>query len=593
MMSKDDGFEGRTSVLLYAVTLISLVALVILVLLTTNLMLDTVYFIDQIQLESFFIDIVVILFGGIGFVYYFILPGLPLLLLVDGQVLSSDYKRILMITVYSSVGNFAILLSGLLIGYPIIGAIAPLVLFMTSLVFRILNDAKESKEELRQMGRIRWPHIRKKPSISAVAGIILISISLIIRLIIFNSNVVEYSDVIVYHNQIISISINDYLLNSEFTARAPLYTMFSYQMSFFTPTQLSGLKTVSFMFSILLLVPAISIMKTLSNNKNSVLVNIGFPVIFAIYPWNLMMASVALQDILLTYYIISFFALILLDERSTIIAAGITAGLAFLCRYSLGLLGPIGILYLAFRNHREGLRDTIGFSFLWAATVGTWILRNFLVAGVPFSTTDEGLFSLSNFIPGIINIVKQFSADRHGMNSATFWIPIIVGLLLVSARESNFERIKRFFSLDYLFIYITLLGQMVVLAFFHSQQYRFMLSIIWFFPILWVLLMESFDIPGKNLMLLGWIFFSITHSINIFRNYWVFHMGRLPVASNLDLYNIMPAIMPAVGNAEMAIIALLVIASLTALILLFFKPPNQFSHDGDKIEMKANEAIGD
>ncbi|MHA2312971.1 MAG: hypothetical protein ACXADF_15895 [Candidatus Thorarchaeota archaeon] len=588
-------FKGSIRIVLYALTGISLIALAILVLLTTDPLGDSLFFIDQIRIDSILIDLNVILFGAIGFAYYFILPGLPLLIRSGGRWLSWDHKDILVATMYSGIGNYGVLLLAMAVGLPSLGVPAPLFLFVAALGVRILMDRHGYLRLAIEPMPFKWPQFRTYSSYAMIAGVILVVFSLIIRFSIFNSNVVEFSDVLVYHQQIISISFNDYLMNPNFTARAPLYTMFSYQFSYFTPTPLASLKAISFMYSLLLFVPAFSIMQTLSKNRNSVFIRIGFPVLFAIYPWNMMMASVALQDILLTFYVMSFVALILISEQKTVIAAGIAAGLSFLCRYSLGILGPLGFLYLAVRDRRTRVGTTFAYGFLWSAIAGTWIFRNLAVAGVPFSTTDEGLFSLSNFVPGIINIVKEFGMDRHGMNSATLWFTIIIGVLYLFRKNQDRSKIRAFFSLDYIFIYIILFGQIITLSFFFSQQYRFMLSIIWFFPVLWILLMDTFDMPGKHLMLSGWIFFSITHSMNIVRNYWVFYLGRLPVGSSSGPFIVVPAIMPTLANfiavlMSLSIVLIFTVLSRIALMPLIKNTSERIDSDKDQIVTVENRA---
>ncbi|TFH05182.1 MAG: hypothetical protein E4H14_13260, partial [Candidatus Thorarchaeota archaeon] len=313
---------------------------------------------------------------------------------------------------------------------------------------------------------------RDRISYIAIVGMIVIVFSLVMRYILFNSNIVEFSDVLDYHHQIESISSSDFLLNPGFAARAPLYAMYGYLFTFFTPTILTSLKVVSFMYSLLLFAPAYSIVRSLTRNKDSPFIKFAFPVIFAIYPWTMIMASVALQDILLTFYVMSFVALILIQEQKGTLAASVAAGLAFLCRYSAGVLGPLGFVFLLIRNRKEGLRNSFEFLVIWAVIAGSWILRNLVIVGVPFSTTDEGLFSLSYLIPGLVNVMSELGLDRHAMNSVVLWIPIILMGLYYLQTAAGREKIKVYLTVDYLFIYLVLLGQIGTVVLFFSQQYR-------------------------------------------------------------------------------------------------------------------------
>jgi hypothetical protein len=411
----------------------------------------------------------------------------------------------------------------------------------------------------------------KKPDLTflrnsiVLIGLVVFLTSLAIRFIMFNANVVEYSDVLDYHQQIEAIAANDFLGNSDFASRAPLYAMYSYLFSFFIPTPLASLKIVSFMFGFLLLIPAYSIIQTLllrRGTSNAKLLTLS---LLLIYPWTMMMASVALQDILLTFYVMTFVALILRKDDIDIYAAAGAGALAFLSRYSLGILGPIGFLYLTIRDRREGLLRSFSFGFIWASISGSWIVRNLLVAGVPFSTTDEGLFSIDQFIPGLINIAKFLTMDRHGINTLTLWIPIGIVFLLLLRSESGRHNIKQFFTLDYLFIYLIILGQIITIASFKSQQYRFLLSAIWIIPIFYIMFLERFNIPGKIMLVGGWILFSLSYVFYLNRIYWVFDQGRLPLGRYPGPSSLIDPMMPTLLNSTILLLSILIMGILFVL----------------------------
>jgi len=396
----------------------------------------------------------------------------------------------------------------------------------------------------------------------------------------FNANVVEYSDVLDYHQQIESIAINDFLDNPNFAARAPLYAMFAYLFGFFTPTPLASLKIVSFMFGFLLLIPASSIVVSLLKKKVSTNAMTLTLVLLLLYPWTMMMASVALQDILLTFYVMSFVALILRNDNIDIIGAACAGSLAFLTRYSLGILGPLGFIFLIIRDRREGLKRSLTFGFIWFTISGSWIVRNLIVAGVPFSTVDEGLFDISQVGPGLINIIKELTMDRHGMNTLALWIPIVIGLLFLLKSDTGRSKIKQFLTRDYLFIYLILIGQIVTIAIFKSQQYRFILSVIWFIPIIYIVLLEKLKLPAKHILVFGWILFSISHTLHLNRIYWVFDQGRLPVGGYPGPISVISPIMPTISNLWNFSIGIFIISFL--IILMKFRLLSLFQ-ESDKL----------
>ncbi len=542
-------FERNIRLVLNIVILGSIIGLVILILLTTEPLLDVPFLFEQIHGDALLIDFTIILFGFVGFLYFFILPGIPVL--ISGRTVRLEPRIILLVTMYSGVGNYAIGYLSMLFGVPVLGLIAPQLLLVgmviTKYIFDLHIDVKDENRVKFSLKRVDFNSV-------LIIGLLVVIISLIIRFILFNSNIVEYSDVIDYHQQIESIDSNDFLFNSGFAARAPLYAMYGYLFTFFVPTILASLKIVSFMYSLFLFVPAVSIISSLSKKRDSPFIRIVFPILFIIYPWTMIMASVALQDILLTFYVMSFVALILLQGKLETLAAAIAAGLAFLCRYSAGFLGPLGFVFLLYRDRGKNDRKSIFFLLIWVAIAGSWILRNLLVAGVPFSTTDEGLFSLSYLIPGIGNVLRELGLDRHAMNTITLWIPIVVAVLFSLRNEAGRVKIKSYLSAEYIFIFLVILGQIGTIVLFFSQQYRFLLSVIWFIPVIWVLLMETFEIPHRNFLAAGWILFSIAHALHMTRINWVFYLGREP--SSTGPYEVISSIFPTITNSGVFIIGL-------------------------------------
>jgi hypothetical protein len=564
-------FQKRLGLVLMIVSLISFVGLVLLTILTTTPLEDVAFFVQQIVAYSVGGDILVILSGSIGFIYFFMFPGLPFFINLENFEVSHDPKDFLIAAMYSGAGNYAILLFGMLVGLPLIGFAGPLILLCIIICTRgIFHDIKTSITPS-STNRISLKNFTKMFGLATLTIVGVFLVSIIIRFIIFNTNWVEYSDILVYHQQIVSIGSNNYLLNTRFTARAPLFTMFSYLFCFFTPSPLSSMKTVSFMFALVLMVPAISIVTTLTKNNKTKFLNHVFPILFLVYPWIMMMASVPLQDILLTFYVMSFVSLILLRGRKECVAAAIAAGLAFLCRYSLGILGPLGFIFLIYRDRKDGIKNSLTFLFIWAIITGSWIIRNLVVAGVPLSTTDEGLFNIASFVPGLINIIKEFGMDRHGMNTISLWIPIVLIAVIFVRSEEGREKIKSFLTRDYIFIYLVILAQIVTLSSFYSQQHRFMLSIIWFFPLIWVILADSFDVPGKYFLSLGWIIFSLAHTFNLTRIFWVFSQGRLPIEFGGPAMVIYP-LPPSIVNLGAVTVSLAIIVGFCIILAIMINP---------------------
>ncbi len=548
----------KTKHILFGISCISVIGVILLIMLTTSPIEDSTFFFSQILIQYILADFVTLLFGFIGFLFYFILPGLAYLLTLNPFGIAITPKRLLVVLLYSSTGNYFGLLLGMLIHIPVLGLITPLFLFCLMWIGTSVLNLIELPKEPTVIFKLVKPRINKKLGLFALVGILVVSLSIIIRVIMFNVNVIEYSDVLDYHHQIVSISINDFLQNPYFAARAPLYAMYAYLFGFFIPTPLAILKIISFMFSFLLLIPAYSIVSSLRKNSNSASTHQYVLILLLIYPWTMMMASVALQDILLTFYVMVFIALILKEDKVLTIASSFAAGLAFLCRYSLGILGPLGLIYIIYRDRKEGIKSSILFVVFWTITVGSWIIRNLFVAGVPFSTTDEGMFDISHFIPGLINLAKELSLYRIGMNSLALWIPVVIIGLLFIRSISGRNKIRQFFTRDYIFIYLIMILQILTIATFRSQQYRFLLSVIWFIPIIWVLVVESFEIPGKRLLTLGWILFSISHAFHLNRIYWVFDESRLPEGRYPFDYRVIETIMPTITNWNNVVLTLCV-----------------------------------
>jgi hypothetical protein len=516
------------------------------------------FFVTQVNVDLLLIDFTIIVFGLVAFVYFFVLPGLPWILTSNPFGVSLNPRVLLFILMYASVGNYIGLLIGMLVGLPIIGLICPLFLVLASILFSLFRNIQSLPKEPSIKLEMKKPEFVFLRNSIVLVGIVVFLSSLAIRFIMFNTNVVEYSDVLDYHQQIEAIASNDFLSNSYFASRAPLYAMFAYLFEFFIPTPLASLKIVSFMFGFLLLIPAYSIIQSLLVKRGTSNAKVLTLSLLLIYPWTMTMASVGLQDILLTFYVMSFVALILRTDDVDILAAAGAGALAFLSRYSLGILGPIGFIYLIVRDRREGLLRSISFGFIWSIIAGSWIVRNVLVAGVPFSTVDEGLFNLDQFIPGLINIAKFIAMDRHGMNTLALWIPIAIGFLMLLRSETGRQKIRQFFTLDYLFIYLIIIGQVITIATFRSQQYRFLLSAIWLIPIVYIICLERFEIPGKRLLVAGWVLFSLSHVFNLNRVYWVFDQGRLPLGRYPGPSSLISSVFPSVSNGLILSVAILV-----------------------------------
>ncbi|MGY5871409.1 MAG: hypothetical protein RTV72_04110 [Candidatus Thorarchaeota archaeon] len=558
--------DKRTHHILFVISGISFIGIIVLLALTTTPFEDTVFFFSQIQTQYLLADVLTLILGFFGFLYYFILPGLTYILTLNPIGLKVTPKRLMVVLLYSSLGNYFGLWIGMIINTPIVGLIIPLLLFclifIGTTVLKIIEQPSEPTISL----KLEKPEIVTKLNLTVLMGILVIALSFIIRFIMFNANVIEYSDIMDYDLQVRSISMNDFFLNPDFAARAPLYAMYAYLFSFFVPTYFASLKIVSFMFSFILLIPAYSIVTSLFQNSESKKPQHTAILLLLIYPWTMLMASVALQDILLTFYVMGFIALILQKDYQLTLLSSIPAALAFLSRYSLGILGPLGFLYIIIRDRKKGIKSSILFSLSWAIIVGSWIVRNLIVAGVPFSTTDEGLFEIANFIPGLRNIAIELLFDRIGMNTLAVWIPVgIFGLLLLRSKEGR-NRIKDFFTWDYIFIFLIVVAQILTIATFRSQQYRFLLSVIWLIPLLWLLVMEHFEIPGRLLLKYGWILFSVFQAFHLNRIYWVFDHGRLPAGRYPSVEAIIETIMPTIMNWMNVCIA--VIVPITIIIIL-------------------------
>jgi len=562
---------------LFLISILSFVGVFVLLALTTSPLEDFPFFFAQIQYQFLFADLVSLLLGFIGVLYYFIFPGIVYILTLNPLGLQINPKRLIMVLVYSSTGNYFILLFGMIINVPILGLIAPLILFCIMLFAVYILNLIEAPIEPTQILQLSRSGIRKIGNPLWIASILVVGFSIIIRMIMFNANVIEFSDVVDYDLQITSISANDFLLNPYFSARAPLYAMFAYLFSFFVPTYLTSLKITSFMFSFLLLIPAYSIINSLQEGRGNEKTHITVITLLSVYPWIMLMASVALQDILLVFYVMTFLALILHQDRKMKILSAIPAGFAFLCRYSLGILGPMGFLYIIFRTQKEKIKTSVLFGLSWCIILVSWIIRNIVVAGVLFSTTDEGLFDASHFIPGLVNIAKELVLDRIGMNTLVLWIPIgIVGLLFLRTRDGR-KIIKQFLTIDYIFIFLIIIGQLLVIASFRTQQYRFLLSAIWLIPIFWVILSERFRIPASLLLSLGWVIFSIGQAFHLNRIYWVFDMGRLPAGRYENFHRVIETTMPTISNWTNIAIAMI---AMTVLVLFLRMAFQNYSRSG-------------
>lgn len=557
-------------------SIVSAIALLILLLVTTDPMGDTVFFFQQIRYYSVLMDFMTIVSGVIGFLYFFILPGLPIMLKPNTPWISKNPMTFLVVVIFSAMGNYAILLAGMLSDVPSIGIVSPLFLFLIFLLLKVFfSDKMRFPDDNECMGGSARPFV-KATAITRLSLFLVIALSLFIRFVIFNSNVVEYSDVIVYHTQIVSMSLNNYIFNPSFSARGPLYPLFGFLFTFFTPSPLASMKTISFIFSLALYVPSYCLIVRLAEKRNGSFVVYAFTVLFFIFPWSVMLSAIALQDILLTFFVVSFFALISNDGGAKFTySAAIAAGLAFLCRYSLGILGPLGFLYLVVRFGTTRAKSAILYGSIWAGIVGSWIVRNFVVAGTLLSTTDEALFHMTNLLPGIIEITKKLGMDRHGINSPTFWIPVIAIVLYSLIIGAERDRIRQFISLDYILIYSATAAQIFTLSLFVSRQTRFLLSIAWFIPIIWVILADSYELPGRFILIGSWIVFGVFHIFNIVRNYWVFYLGRLPIGDFTGPTLIVEATWPSISNLTMIGTSLLLVLCFAVIIIKLVLPKHE------------------
>ncbi|TFH05183.1 MAG: hypothetical protein E4H14_13265 [Candidatus Thorarchaeota archaeon] len=87
--------QGRFRLILNIAVIGSIIGLVAFTLLTTSPLQDILFLVEQIQTDTLLIDFTVIIFGIVGFLYFFILPGLPYLLASEISLVSLEPKDIL------------------------------------------------------------------------------------------------------------------------------------------------------------------------------------------------------------------------------------------------------------------------------------------------------------------------------------------------------------------------------------------------------------------------------------------------------------------------------------------------------------------
>jgi len=145
--SNESHFSERFGSILFVSSIMTIVALFILIIYTTDPIQDLLFFVTQVNIDSLLIDFTVILFGLVAFLYYFILPGLPWLLTRNPFGISLNPRVLLIVSMYSGVGNYIGLLIGMLIGIPIFGLISPLILVLFSIVFNLVRGIQSLPKE--------------------------------------------------------------------------------------------------------------------------------------------------------------------------------------------------------------------------------------------------------------------------------------------------------------------------------------------------------------------------------------------------------------------------------------------------------------
>ncbi|MFW9920850.1 MAG: hypothetical protein ACFFED_14720 [Candidatus Thorarchaeota archaeon] len=527
---------------------------------------DFLYIISRIKFESLATSFYNIIMGLLSFIFFLVVPGLPFFMkCIDGNIKNLEISLIFCI-VYASVGMYFWILFLMIINASVLTPFGPFLLLSLALHLPSIGTKPKKRSENDEVQTQGIFGVKIKPQIGAFLFVFLLIV--LFRVLLYSIYVVEFSDGLIYDFHINAIANNSYLRDPEFARRAPLYSIIAYQFSWFLPTAIDALKCVSFVFSLAIIFPAISIMKTLSGKEK---IDTGTYILLVLilftYSWINLLSVVNLQDVLLSFYTISFIAIMLTKEAFSEILGGACGALAFLSRYSLGVLAPIGFLFILV--HKENHRIRIGLRFIitWSLIAISWILRNLLVAGVLLSITDEARLSLNHLYNGLTNsIAHLLMNDIYGVNMLIVWIPAAIMLVLSFFRRQGRKHLAPFYSREYAFIFLVMVSQIFVISLFESYQSRFLLSVIWIIPIFWIHLNTKLNVQGIGILALGWIVFNMLHCINIFRVYWLFTEGVLPPGDWTWDYQISEAMMPTELNVVMGLISLISLLVVSTLL---------------------------
>jgi hypothetical protein len=520
-------------------------------------MLNSLAFMSQqISSINFGADIISLSFGIAGFFYIFFLPGLPLLRNMNTNDLYDVAKYMTIATTYSGIGCYVSMYILMALGASIIFPIVPGILILPALLFSqrikgsLVLETPVVKVASDSSQHNRWIIIVLLALVTIVA--------LFIRQVVFSSFVVEYSDGLEYHQMIDDILRNDYLFNEADVNWAPLYPLFGSLLSLFTSSPLVALKSLSFCFSFLLIAPSIllvdSFVKEPGMKSRATLLTVF---LLLTYPWFNIMAGVNLQDIIAVYFTAASVAL-LFSSKVPIEFSASAAGLAFLTRYTLGVIGPISFLFLLGFG-RSRLRDAFRYAIIWSILIGSWVVRNFLVGGVLLSSGDEGRFSLEYLQGGIISLAGRIALDIQTMNPGVLWLPLgfLVIVIFLTASKRGLLR-ATLLSREMILIWAIIIIQGIILSLFESHQERFMLTIFYFLPIIWCSLATKWELKFSNALVFGWALWGTCFSIVLNYTYWYVANGRLPVGDVTYSYHIVEATFPSISSIAFTTVALTV-----------------------------------
>jgi hypothetical protein len=545
-------------------------------------MLNSLAFMSQqISSINFGADIISLSFGIAGFFYIFFLPGLPLLRNMNTNDLYDVAKYMTIATTYSGIGCYVSMYILMALGASIIFPIVPGILILPALLFSqrikgsLVLETPVVKVASDSSQHNRWIIIVLLALVTIVA--------LFIRQVVFSSFVVEYSDGLEYHQMMNDILRNNYLLNETDVNWAPLYPLFGSLLSLFTSSPLVALKSLSFCFSFLLIAPSILLVDSLikepgMKSKASLLTVF----LLLTYPWFNIMAGVNLQDIAAVYFTAASVAL-LFSKKVPIEFSASAAGLAFLTRYSLGVIGPISFLFLLGFG-RSRFREAFRYAIVWSTIIGSWIVRNFLVGGVLLSSGDEGRFSLDYFQGGIISLAGRIALDIQTMNPGAIWLPLGLLVIIMFLTVSKRGLLKAtLLSKEMILIWAILIIQGIILSLFESHQERFMLTLFYFLPIIWCSLAIKWELKLSNALAFGWAMWGTCFSIVLNHTYWYVAHGRLPVGDVTYSYQIVEASFPSISNIAFTAVALIV----SLLVILSIKLLGQGSKNSSPVQTPA------